>query len=52
VRIWDWQKQDAAVHEMLHYLAHVEQNPSAVARLLAFIGERDPEHNSLTYYQS
>lgn len=52
VRIWDWQKQDAAVHEMLHYLAHVEQNPSAVGRLLAFIGDLDPEHNSLTYYPS
>ncbi len=52
VTIWDWQKQDAAVHEMLHYLAHIEQNPSAVNRLLGFIRERDPEHNSLAYYQS
>jgi hypothetical protein len=52
VRVWDWQKQDAAVHEMLHYLAHIEQNPSAVSRLLAFIRDRDREHNSLAYYQS
>ncbi len=49
---WDWRKQDAAVHGVLHYLAHVEQNPDAVARLLAFVQERDPSHDSLAYYKA
>lgn len=52
VEVWDWRKQDAAVHKMLHYLAHVEQNPLAVDRVLDFINERDPEHDSLAYYQT
>jgi hypothetical protein len=29
---------------------HIEQNPNAVQRLLAFIQERDKEHNALIYY--
>lgn len=48
---WDWRKQDAAVQGILHYLAHVEQNPDAVRRLLAFIQEKDPTHDSLAYYR-
>jgi hypothetical protein len=50
VALWDWRKQDAAVQGVLHYLAHVEQNPDAVRRLLGFIRERDPGHDSLAYY--
>ncbi len=50
VALWDWRKQDAAVHGALHFLAHVEQNPDAVRRLLRFIAERDPKHDSLTFY--
>lgn len=49
--VWDWPKQNAAVLGMLHFLSHVEQNPDAVERLLAFIGERDPRHDSLIYYR-
>ncbi len=49
VRGWDWQKQDRAVQGILHYLAHIEQNPEAVERLLAFIQERDGAHSSLAY---
>jgi hypothetical protein len=52
VDIWDWQKQNTAVHGVLHYLAHIEQNPKAVDRILEFINERNPEHDSLAYYQS
>jgi hypothetical protein len=48
---WDWPKQNAVVLGMLHFLAHIEQNPDAVERLLAFISERDPRHDSLTYYR-
>lgn len=46
---WDWRKQDAAVQGLIHFLAHVEQNPDAVGRLLAFIHERDPLHESLLH---
>lgn len=49
VRGWDWQKQDRAVQGVLHYLAHIEQNPEAVGRLLDFIRERDVAHSSLAY---
>ena len=44
---WDWYKQDAALLGLLHYLAHVEQNPGAAQRLLAFLGQRDPEHDAV-----
>jgi len=50
VRGWDWQKQDRAVQGVLHYLAHVEQNPEATNRLLAFIEGRDAAHSSLAYW--
>ncbi len=50
LQIWDWSKQDSAVSGMLHYLAHVEQNPDAVNRLLEFISRCDPHHSSLAYY--
>lgn len=49
--VWDWPKQNAAVLGMLHFLSHVEQNPDAVERLLAFISDKDPRHDSLTYYR-
>lgn len=52
IRTWDWLKQDAAVHGMLHYLAHIEQNVHAVQRLLTFISEVDPFHDSLVYFQT
>ncbi len=48
---WDWRKQDAAVQGLIHFLAHVEQNPDAVGRLLAFVRERDPLHESLLHLQ-
>jgi hypothetical protein len=51
VSAWDWRKQDQAVSGLLHYLAHVEQNPGAVNRLLAFIAERDPGHDALAFYK-
>jgi len=49
VRLWDWQKQNNAVHGLLHFLSHVEQKPEAVNRLLEFINTRDPSHDSLAY---
>jgi hypothetical protein len=49
VAYWDWKKQDAALQGTLHYISHIEQNPSAVERLLAFINENDSSHDSLVY---
>jgi hypothetical protein len=49
VALWDWRKQDAAVLGLLHYLAHVEQDPAAVTRLLTFIADRDKTHDSLAF---
>lgn len=49
--IWDWHKQNAAALGMLHFLAHIEQNPTAVERLLTFIQSKDPEHDSLIYFK-
>lgn len=46
---WDWRKQDAAVQGVLHFLAHIEQDPDAVDRLLGFIAEHDPDHDALAY---
>lgn len=49
---WDWMKQTRAVEGMLHFLAHVEQNPKAVHRLLTFIASIDPDHPSSAYAAS
>lgn len=49
VELWDWEKQNAAVQGTLHYISHIEQNPSAVVRLLEFIRDNDPNHDSLAY---
>lgn len=46
---WDWVQQDRATQAMLHYLAHIEQNPKAVYRLLEFIQRVDPAHDSLAH---
>ena len=50
VATWDWRKQDAAVHGLLHFVSHVEQNPTGVRRLLDFIRARDKKHDSLAHY--
>ena len=50
VEAWDWRKQDAALHGLLHFLAHVEQDPRAVKRLLCFIRARDEGHDALAYF--
>lgn len=49
VSLWDWYKQDRAVHGFLHYLAHVEQDPLAVRRALNFIQAHDDKHSSLAF---
>jgi hypothetical protein len=47
VATWDWPKQNRALLGMLHYLAHIEQNPGAVERLLRFIDSCDPHRESV-----
>jgi hypothetical protein len=47
ISLWDWPKQDSALRGLLHYLAHIEQNPEAVRRLQWFIYKFDPEHSVL-----
>jgi hypothetical protein len=47
IRRWDWVKQDIALQSMMHFLAHIEQNASAVRRLLSFIAARDEHHACL-----
>jgi hypothetical protein len=49
VSYWDWEKQDAALKGVLHYIAHIEQNPSAVLRLLDFIKSYDEKYDALAY---
>ena len=50
VSYWDWRKQNAALEGALHYLSHVEQNPSAVKRCLAFVKAHDAGHDLLSYF--
>ncbi|MGB0834754.1 MAG: hypothetical protein ACPGR2_09560 [Psychrobium sp.] len=45
VETWDFQKQEKALAAMLHYLAHIEQNPLAVTRLLTFINVIAPSNS-------
>ncbi len=47
VEMWDWPKQDRAVRGMLHYLAHIEEDTSAVSRLQRFIHKHDADHDVL-----
>ena len=51
IKKWDWHKQDRLVNGMLHYLAHIEQNPVAVTRLLDFIKSKDENHSSLDFHE-
>ena len=49
---WGWLQQDSAVQAALHYLAHIEQNPRAVYRLLEFIATVDPQHDCLAHREN
>lgn len=51
IAYWDWMKQDSALQGMLHYISHIEQNPSAVERLLSFINGNESSHDSLVYFK-
>jgi hypothetical protein len=47
VHRWDWPKQDGALRDLIHYLAHIEQNPESIKRIQRFIHRHDPEHDIL-----
>lgn len=49
VRTWDWVKQNNGLLGLLHHVSHIEQSVPATQRLLNFIRESDPEHDSLIY---
>jgi hypothetical protein len=49
VMTWDYTKQDIALNGVLHYLAHIEQNPLLTEELLKFISGIDPTHTSLAF---
>lgn len=50
VSSWDWAKQDVAAQAALHYLAHIEQKESATRRLINFLRQHDPDHESLRLF--
>ena len=47
LRTWDYHKQNRALQGMVHFLANIEENPSAVRRLLQFVETVDPENTAL-----
>jgi hypothetical protein len=49
VALWDWQKQNIALHGLLHFLSHIEQTPDGVRRLLEFMREKEPDHESVSF---
>jgi hypothetical protein len=52
VQLWDWQKQEIALHGFMHYLAHIEENPEAVKRFLTFLHDIEPTHDLLVSLRS
>jgi len=50
LRVWDFHKENRALHGMLHYLANIEEDGSAVQRLLAFVEDIDEANRILDHY--
>ena len=49
IRIWDYHKQNQALHGMIHFFANIEENPAGVQRLLRFVESVDPENTALAH---
>ena len=49
VRLWDYHKQNRALHGMLHFFANIEENPDGVQRLLRFVSTVDPDNRVLDH---
>ncbi len=49
---WDYHKQNLALQGMVHFLEHVEENPTATERLLEFIEGVDPDNTALAHLKT
>ena len=49
IRLWDYHKQNRALHGMLHFFANIEENPDGVQRLLRFVSSIDPDNRVLDH---
>jgi len=49
LRLWDYHKQNRALHGMLHFFANIEENPDGVQRLLQFVSTVDPDNRVLDH---
>ena len=49
LQTWDYHKQNRAIQGMIHFFAHIEENPAGTQRLLRFIEEVDPENPALVH---
>jgi len=51
VETWDYHKQNRAVQGMIHFFAHIEENPIGTQRLLSFLQDVDPENRTLVHLE-
>lgn len=51
VETWDYHKQNRAVQGMIHFFAHIEENPVGTQRLLSFLQDVDPENRALVHLE-
>jgi len=51
LRTWDYHKQNRALQGMIHFFAHIEENPAGTQRLLSFIADVDPDNPALVHLQ-
>ncbi|PSQ55142.1 hypothetical protein BRD22_10220 [Halobacteriales archaeon SW_8_68_21] len=49
LRLWDYHKQNRALHGMVHFFANIEENPDGVQRLLRFVSSIDPNNRVLDH---
>ncbi|AFZ71431.1 hypothetical protein [Natronobacterium gregoryi] len=49
LRTWDYHKQNLALQGMVHFLEHIEENPTATRRLLRFVKNVDPNNSALAH---
>lgn len=49
LNLWDYHKQNRALHGMVHFFANIEENPDGVQRLLKFISTVDPDNRVLDH---
>ena len=49
LQLWDYHKQNRALHGMLHFFANIEENPDGVQRLLRFVSSVDPDNRVLDH---